>query len=64
MKFEITEKQLKQIEEIKKAIKLLYNEYDGCVEYRFSLCNVVGESLSIYVPILNKEFDITDYEKW
>lgn len=62
-KFEVTEKQTKQIDKWTRAIKLVFGEV-GDLEYRFGVGSGIGVTLKVYSKVANKEKDFTDYDSW
>ena len=61
-KFEITEKQEKEIHEWQEAIKKVYGEY-GSFDYIFTP-NGIGDGVRVYSHIAKVEKDFTDIESW
>lgn len=61
MTFQINENELQKVEEIKKALTLLFNNYS--LEYRF-FTSAIGITIKVYCSQIDKEFDITDYDSW
>lgn len=63
MKFEISEKELETLEEIKSAIKLLHGEV-GPIIYSFTNGSGIGVGVSVTFEKHNITKDITDYGSW
>lgn len=69
MKFELTEKQIKQVEILKRENHHLYG-WTGQIEYRFRTTEigygviVVFHTRTKKGKFRKKKFDITDYDSW
>ena len=62
MVFELDKEQEEKLEEWKKAIKLIYDEF-GLYEYKFTP-NGIGVSIKVYSLLAKTEIDLTDVNKW
>lgn len=62
MKFELNEKQIKELDEWKKAIKKVFGEY-GDYEYIFSP-NGIGCEVEVYSHLAKTSLNLSDIDSW
>lgn len=63
MKFELNEKELKEVKKFKESFRNIFG-HDAELEYIFGSGEGIGRTLKIRCQEINVEKDITDYESW
>lgn len=71
IQFEITDEQLKQVNEFTIGMQVKYGGEFHVIEYRFQPCGIAVRTLVVigrmdYAKdkLIKKKFDISDYTKW